>query len=110
MPRQRQSVHPPLSGSLINVFIKEYVQRVRDLRQVRQVLLDESSGVPEIWTLIEATPFERVERDLVYQAELDTLVAHPETQTNFHVINLAEHANTPPAHILPSQAKTHFAR
>lgn len=77
----------------INELCRAYIEEVKSLDVVRQVLLSKSEDedVSIIWTIIEAPPFEDSLRIRIYEAQLRILKSLKEdTVLDFHVLNLSE--------------------
>jgi hypothetical protein len=74
------------------------------------VLIDWQGTLPRIWTVIDAKPSDRTARDSVYEAQLATLVAHPEIEVDFRLINASEFADSPVDQILPVTGRSLWIR
>lgn len=83
---------------------ERFVQLVRDLPQVRKVLLESRTSGPHIWTVIVAEPFDDAQRNPVYNAEMAVLRAVPSAYVGFRLVNLAEFPPSAHASLLPSDA------
>ncbi len=87
-----------------------FVTLVQALPHARQVLLEATDEGPRIWTVIEAEPFDRSQREPVYTAEIEALEAHPELDADFRLINLAEYGASRAGDILPDNAEVLWRR
>lgn len=77
--------------AIIDELCRAYVQIVNSINEVVKVLLVEDEDVAEIWTIIDAPPFEDQLRIPVYDAQLETLrSSQVEIPVEFHVLNLLE--------------------
>lgn len=94
----------------IEAFVDDFVRRVSELPQVREVRADTSAGYPRICTVIHAEPFTDSYRETVYQMELDSMDAHPDVRVDFNLVNLSEYPGVPFDHILPKDAQAAFSR
>ena len=83
----------------------QFAKLVRALPHARQVLLEATDEGPRIWTVIEAKPFDRGQREPMYAAELEALEAHPDVDEDFRLINLAEYGESRVGDILPENAE-----
>jgi len=80
-------------ASAVSEVCKAYIEEVKGLRVVREVLLSrcEDDDVSIIWTIIEAPPFDDSLRIPIYEAQLKILKSLKEdTLVDFHVLNLSE--------------------
>lgn len=89
---------------------ERFVTLVRALPQARQVLLEAADEGARIWTVIEAEPFDRGQREPVYAAEIAALEAHPDVDADFRLINLAEYGESRAADVLPENAEVLWHR
>jgi hypothetical protein len=64
----------------------------------------------EIWTVIDANPFEEGIPDQVYQAELDAMGSVPGTLVLFRLINRREYAGDSLEYVLPSADRIAWQR
>jgi hypothetical protein len=89
---------------------ERFVTLVRALPQARQVLLEAAAEGARIWTVIEAEPFDRGQREPVYAAEIEALQAHPDVVADFRLINLTEYGESRAADVLPENAEVLWHR
>lgn len=89
-------------------FCRDFANRVRALPYVDQVLLERD--VPRIWTVIDAEPFERANRDPIYTEELHVLRDHPDQAADFRLINVREYECKVDDQILPREIETVWTR
>jgi hypothetical protein len=82
---------------------ERYVDLVRSFPQVRRVLVEATPSGPRIWTVIEAEPFDRDQREPLYAAELEATGAAPEMDIDFRIVNVSEHGSSR-AGIVPDEA------
>jgi|SRR3712207_4488943 len=76
---------------LMTQFASAYVERIRGLPQLREVVLDDHEGEPEIWTFIDAPSMRGEFRDPIYDAEAETLLQFPTVDVEFHLVNVREY-------------------
>jgi hypothetical protein len=79
--------------SAVTEVCKAYIEQVKDLRVVCEVLLSrcEDDDASIIWTIIEAPPFDDSLRLPIYEAQLKILKSiKGDALVDFHVLNLAE--------------------
>jgi hypothetical protein len=91
-------------------FLADLVERLKRLPQVRRVLVETEGGVTRVWTVIEAEPFENSARDPVFDAELQAMIAHPDVEAGFRLLNSREYAGKPLAAYLPPDAALLYER
>lgn len=94
----------------IEVFVSDFVRRVSDLPQVRQVRADTSAGYPRICTVIHSKPFADSYREAVYRIELESMDAHPEVPVDFDLVNIAEYPEALADEILPTGFQVRLTR
>lgn len=103
------SSRAPLRRS-VRAFLDDLIERLSRLPQVRQILNETDCAWPRVWIAIEAEPWEFSVRRPVYDAELKAMLAHPEVEADFRLINTAEYPGVPLDHLLPSDAALLYAR
>ncbi len=108
MVMQTSSEHPGTGPN--DALENRFVTRVRGLPQVRQVLLETAAEAPRIWTVIEAEPFDRSQREPVYAAELEALEAFPDVDADFRLVNVSEYGASQADAILPDDADVLWRR
>jgi hypothetical protein len=86
--------------------LRSFVTLVSRLPFVEQVLAVPGYEGVEIWTVIDAEPFEREPRYQVYEAELKATDGEPGAQVLSRLINRREYGEERMAWVLPAQA--HF--
>ena len=91
-------------------FVADLVERLKRLPQVRRVLVETDGGAPQVWTVIEAEPFENAARDPIFDAELAAMMAHPGVPAGFRLLNSREYAGRPLDDYLPPDAALLYER
>ena len=91
---------------------KRFVGMISRLPQLRQVLLERRSDGFRIWTVVDGAPFEWSLREPIYQAQLETLKAHPSTAGGlaFRLVNLAEYEEEAVSDLLPADGDVVWPR
>jgi hypothetical protein len=88
---------------------KRFSDLVGALPQARRVLLETTDEGVCLWTVIEARPFDRAQREPVYEAQREVLRSYP-FDVEFRLINLAEYGPTRTSDVLPGDAQVVWAR
>lgn len=91
---------------------EDYVNSIRTLKIVREVLLVEAEEITTIWTIIAAPPFEDSFREPIYKAQLHILRSLGDDKSlDFYVLNVLELPDGEElADVLPSNAKLLWQR
>lgn len=75
----------------VDELCKGYIDTVKSIDVVRQVLLVEVNDVATIWTIIDAAPFESSLRTPIYNAQVKIYSEmEDDIALDFHVLNLSE--------------------
>ena len=96
----------------VKAAIKEYVDKVTTLPQVKEVLVARDEEGATIWTVIEAPPFEFSSEEPIYEAELEVLRDSPDdVLLDVRVLNVAElPGREGVAEFIPAQARLVWRR
>lgn len=84
--------------------LREYVALVSKFSFVEQVLAVPGYEGIEIWTIIDAEPFEREPRYQVYEAELQASDGEPDAMVLLRLINRREYGDEGTESALPTNA------
>ena len=85
---------------LVTQFAEAFVERIRGLPHLHEVVLDDRDGEVQIWTLIDAPRMRDEDREPIYRAELETYREFPSVEAEFRLINVREYRESgiePPA-------------
>lgn len=96
----------------IDGLCREYVDEVRNIKAVREILVVEEEEVTTIWTIIKAPPFEDSLREPIYTAQLHVLRSlEQDIPLDFYVLNESElPADEKLSEIIPSNARCIWQR
>ncbi|TAK31159.1 MAG: hypothetical protein EPO21_18030 [Chloroflexota bacterium] len=97
-------------GVAIRSLVDRFVKIARTLSQVRKIVVEYSTQVPQIWTIIEAEPFEWAPREAVYEAQWQALEPYGDIAINFRLENLAEYDDGVIENMLPKNPEVIFER
>ena len=90
--------------------IEDFVKRVRDLPQVRRVLVERARRFPKIYTVIQAEGSDLERRRPVYDAELAAMDMHPGVLVDWDMVDLADYRSVSLEQILPADLQTRLER
>jgi hypothetical protein len=90
--------------------LKIFVDLVTKLPFVEQVFVLPGCDGLEIWTVIDAEPFDFDRDKQVYQAELDATDVAPEALVLFQLINRQEYTGESIGYVLPSSDRIVWQR
>lgn len=90
----------------------DYIDKVKNIKVVREVLLVETDDVSTLWTIIESPPFDDTIREPIYNAQLHILRSiKGNTSIDFYVLNLLElPENEEKSSFIPAHAKLIWKR
>jgi hypothetical protein len=90
--------------------LKKFVSLVSGLPFVEQVLAVPGYEGVEIWTIIDAEPFEREPRYQIYEAEFEASVSEADAQVLLRLINRREYGDETMESVLPQHAHVAWRR
>jgi hypothetical protein len=90
--------------------LDQFVSIVSGLPWVERVLAEPGYEGVQIWTVIDAEPFEDEPRDRVYQAELEATNVSPEALVRFRLLNRHEYGDEKLTGVLPDQGHLAWQR
>jgi hypothetical protein len=90
--------------------LRKFVALVSRLPFVEQVLAVPGYEGIEIWTVIDAEPFDFETTKQVYQAELDATDAVPDALVLFRLVNRREYSRDSLDYVLPSDDRIVWRR
>jgi hypothetical protein len=96
----------------IDRICREYVGKINEIREVREVLLVEEEEVSTVWTIIKASPFEDSVREPIYTAQLQILRSlERDIPIDFRILNESElPSDQELSDIIPSNARSIWRR
>lgn len=103
------SIDVALDGEL-SLLVRHFVTAVRALSQTRQVLLEDTEEGPRLWIVIEAEPFERGQREPIYQAQGEALRRFTSVDVSFRLVNISEFGIDRVESLLPSESRVLWRR
>ena len=90
--------------------IDKFVAEVRNVEEVKHVLLTDEGEFWKLWTVLDAKPFDWEIRKRIYDAEGDLLRAINRPILDFRLINLSEIDQDQHPYLLPRDAKVLYKR
>ncbi len=108
-PAPAATDHPQAADERSDL-VGHFIDLVRELPQTRQILLEETEEGSRVWTIIETEPFDRSQREPIYQAQGEVLRSHPPADVYFRLVNISEFGTDRIAGALPHGAQTLWVR
>ena len=99
------SVRQPQGPATPEAISNRYVGKVRDIPEVQEVRLVKDEEGISLWTIISATPFDKVPRNRIYRAQIEILRDADRPIVDFRLINLNELPEASREHIVPRDSR-----
>ncbi|GEM_PF-2284406 len=90
--------------------IEKFVAKVCRFKEVKKILIVDNGGVPRLWTVLDAKPWDWEVQRRIFEIESQTLRALDQPLLDFRLINLSEIEEDQHPYVIPDGAKLLYER